>query len=181
MRTRGAQLGRLSVQQFDERGARKWQRTLDGFAAADIDRAALPGCARVWRRRERARVGASGGESGAAAQRDIPRALGGIDDAPALLAPRCATDAQAAAASAEAMALLDHARQLMAAHADGASAVCTALFDGYLAEALVNDAGPERAREPMQTAAAFFRDKLENAPQRTLANVVHARFLSGCG
>lgn len=84
-------------------------------------------------------------------------------------------------ARAEAMALLANARTVFAARAGDVSPIHAAQANLYLAEALMDDGDFERAREPMQVAAALFRDKVESAHQRTLAQLIQARFLSECG
>ena len=84
-------------------------------------------------------------------------------------------------ARAEGLALLDHARAVFASRADSISPGYPAQANLYLAEALIDDGKLERAREPMELAMALYRDSVENAPQRALARLIHARFLSECG
>lgn len=84
-------------------------------------------------------------------------------------------------ARAEAMALLANARTVFAARAEDVSPIYAAQANLYLAEALMDDGDFEGAREPMQVAATLFRDKVESAHQRTMAQLIHARFLSECG
>ena len=87
----------------------------------------------------------------------------------------------AGTARAEGLALLSHARDTFATRADSISALYPATANLYLAEALVEDGELELAREPMEAAAALYREKMEIALTRPLAQVIHARFLSECG
>ena len=84
-------------------------------------------------------------------------------------------------ARAEARDLLEHARAVFAARADSVSPLYPAAANLFLAEALIDDGELERARQPMETAAALFRDKVQNAPERTLAQMIHARYLAESG
>ena len=87
----------------------------------------------------------------------------------------------AGAARADGLALLGHARDVFARRLDAVSPIYPATAALYLAEGLVEDGDLAAAREPMETAAALFRERVENSLMRTLAQVLHARFLSECG
>ena len=81
----------------------------------------------------------------------------------------------------EGLALLRQARDIFTARASNISLRYLAGANLYLAEALVEDGELGQAREATEAAVALFRDKVEIAPQRALAQVIHARFLSECG
>ena len=87
----------------------------------------------------------------------------------------------AGAARGEGLELLGHARDVFSRRADAVSPLYPATAALYLAEARVEDGDLEAAREPIEAAAALFRDKVENTLMRTLAQILHARFLSECG
>jgi serine/threonine protein kinase len=87
----------------------------------------------------------------------------------------------AGGARTEGLALLAHARDVFATRADSVAPLYPAQSNLYLAEALIDDGELERAREPMEAAVVLYRDKVENATERTGAQLVHARFLSECG
>ncbi len=87
----------------------------------------------------------------------------------------------AGAAREEGLELLGHARDVFSRRADAVSPLYPATAALYLAEARVEDGDLAAAREPIEAAAALFRDKVENTLMRTPAQILHARFLSECG
>ena len=86
-----------------------------------------------------------------------------------------------AASRSDGLAMLAHARDVLVAHSDSVSSLYPALAQLYLAEALIDEGQLGSAREPMEAAMALFRDTVDNAEQRTLAQMILARFRSECG
>ena len=82
---------------------------------------------------------------------------------------------------AEGLGLLAHARDSLRSRPDSLPAQYAAQANLYLAEGLTDDGELGRAREPMQAAVALLRDAMEDPLQRSVAPIIHARFLSDCG
>ena len=84
-------------------------------------------------------------------------------------------------ARAEGLRLLAHARDVFGRRADSVSPHYSAQVNLYLAEALIDDGELVLAREPIQACVAFFGDSVESPLQRSVAQVIHGRFLTECG
>ena len=81
----------------------------------------------------------------------------------------------------EGIVLLQRAAAVFAQRAGDVSPIYPARANLYLAEALIDDGDFERAAQPMHTAVRLFDEQVESAPQRAMARLIHARFLSECG
>ena len=84
-------------------------------------------------------------------------------------------------ARAEGLTLVEHARDVFEARADSVSPLYPAQANLYLAESLLDDGDFARAQAPMEAAVALYRDKVEDVDARTVATLIHARYLAETG